>query len=73
MTVAMCPNSHAWLADRGKFVRALDNYQRLASACFAKVEPHLRHDLLRLPYTHLIMCCSNPVNVGDAPNQSGPG
>jgi len=22
----------------------------LASRCFSKVEPHLRHDLLRIPY-----------------------
>jgi SAM-dependent methyltransferase len=45
--------------DRGKFVRSRDQYLRLASRCFSKVEPHLRHDLLRIPYTHLIMYCSN--------------
>jgi SAM-dependent methyltransferase len=49
-----------WLAkDRGKFVRAREDYLRLASARFSKVEPHLRHDLLRIPYTHLIMRCSD--------------
>jgi cyclopropane fatty-acyl-phospholipid synthase-like methyltransferase len=46
--------------DRGKFVRAREEYLRLASARFSKVESHLRHDLLRIPYTHLIMCCFNP-------------
>jgi SAM-dependent methyltransferase len=45
--------------DRGKFVRPLAEYQRLASAQFSKVRCHLRHDLLRIPYTHLIMRCSN--------------
>jgi len=45
--------------DRGKFVRTRAEYVRLASVCFSKVEPHVRHDLLRIPYTHLIMYCSN--------------
>src|SRR5215471_19595230 len=51
----------AWVLskDRGKFVRTRDEYLRLASRYFSKVEPHLRHDLLRIPYTHLIMYCSN--------------
>ncbi|MGA2242247.1 MAG: class I SAM-dependent methyltransferase [Verrucomicrobiota bacterium] len=48
-----------WLLakDRGKFVRTREEYLRLALARFSKVELHLRHDLLRIPYTHLIMCC----------------
>jgi cyclopropane fatty-acyl-phospholipid synthase-like methyltransferase len=48
-----------WLLakDRGKFVRNREDYLRLALARFSKVEPHLRHDLLRVPYTHLIMRC----------------
>lgn len=52
-----------WLLarDRGKFVRREENYLKLASAQFAKVEPYLRHDLLRIPYTHLIMRCRNEV------------
>jgi len=50
-----------WLLakDRGKFVRPRDEYLRLARARFSKVEPHLRHDLLRMPYTHLIMRCGD--------------
>ncbi|MGB8370774.1 MAG: class I SAM-dependent methyltransferase [Limisphaerales bacterium] len=43
--------------DRGKFVRTREEYLRLALARFSQVEPHLRHDLLRVPYTHLIMRC----------------
>ena len=45
--------------DRGRFVRTHEEYLGLASACFSKVESYLRYDLLRIPYTHLIMRCSN--------------
>lgn len=50
-----------WLlrSDRGKFVRTPERYQSLAGEWFSCVEPNLRHDLLRVPYTHLIMRCSN--------------
>ena len=49
-----------WLLakDRGKFVRPREEYLRLALTNFSKVEPHLRNDLLCIPYTHLIMRCS---------------
>jgi SAM-dependent methyltransferase len=45
--------------DRGKHVRNREEYVRLASLRFSRVEPHVRHDLLRVPYTHLILSCSN--------------
>lgn len=45
--------------DRGKFVRTRDEYLQLAARHFAYIQPHVRHDLLRIPYTHLIMYCSN--------------
>lgn len=45
--------------DRGKFVRTRDEYVRLASSFFSQIEPHVRHDVLRIPYTHLIMYCAN--------------
>jgi SAM-dependent methyltransferase len=45
--------------DRGKFVRTREEYLRLASTHFSKVDLRLRHDLLRIPYTHLIMRCSD--------------
>jgi SAM-dependent methyltransferase len=50
-----------WLLarDRGQFVRNRDEYLRLASAHFSTVQPNIRHDLLRIPYTHLIMRCSS--------------
>ena len=44
--------------DRGKFVREQSQYESLASGFFSKIESTLRHDLLRIPYTHLIMRCS---------------
>lgn len=49
-----------WLLshDRGKHIRPREEYLRLASAHFPKVESYLRHDLLRVPYTHLIVRCS---------------
>ena len=43
--------------DRGEFVRIREHYAKLAHQVFPHVECHLRHDLLRLPYTHLIMEC----------------
>jgi len=45
--------------DRGKFVRTQAEYEGLAVGSFSHVQAHLRHDLLRIPYTHLIMCCQN--------------
>lgn len=44
--------------DRGKFVRTKEAYMKLASQSFSNVIPTIRHDLLRIPYTILIMECS---------------
>ena len=41
--------------DRGKFVRAPDEYQAAAQRVFSKTEMAVRSDLLRLPYTHTII------------------
>ncbi len=48
-----------WLlrADRGRFVRDVDEYAQLARGVFDRVDVHVHHDLLRLPYTHIIMEC----------------
>jgi SAM-dependent methyltransferase len=46
--------------DRGEFVRQPEQYSRLASTSFPRVEAFVRHDLLRIPYTHLILRCSAP-------------
>ncbi|MGI8574512.1 MAG: class I SAM-dependent methyltransferase [Egibacteraceae bacterium] len=43
--------------DRGRNIRSLDAYRALAQRCFADVTPHVRHDLLRIPYTHLFLEC----------------
>ena len=43
--------------DRGRFVRSKDEYLNLACQVFANVKQELREDLLRIPYTHLIMEC----------------
>ena len=44
--------------DRGRFVRTKEEYYNLASQIFSNVKQELREDLLRIPYTHLIMeCC----------------
>lgn len=44
--------------DRGQHVRQPIEYERLARAEFSEVLTELRTDLLRLPYTHVIMQCS---------------
>ena len=43
--------------DRGRFVRTKHEYSNLASQIFSNVQQELREDLLRIPYTHLIMEC----------------
>jgi cyclopropane fatty-acyl-phospholipid synthase-like methyltransferase len=49
--------------DRGKFVRTSTEYERLASKQFSAIESYLRNDLLRIPYTHLIMRCRNQADA----------
>jgi SAM-dependent methyltransferase len=44
--------------DRGDFVRNEQQYVALASQMFSQCKPAIRHDLLRLPYTHLILQCT---------------
>ncbi|HKD03855.1 MAG TPA: class I SAM-dependent methyltransferase [Terriglobales bacterium] len=43
--------------DRGEFVRSEEGYVRLASRVFDNVKASIRHDLLRIPYTHIILEC----------------
>lgn len=45
--------------DRGLFVRSPEEYVRLAASVFPSVEMHVSHDLLRIPYTHVIMRCGS--------------
>jgi SAM-dependent methyltransferase len=48
--------------DRGQNVRDAEGYQRLARQVFGEVTPQVRHDLLRIPYTHLVMQCRMPLS-----------
>ena len=43
--------------DRGLYVRAPEEYARLARAVFPNVEMQVSTDLLRIPYTHVILRC----------------
>ena len=54
----------SWLArfilskDRGKYVRTKDEYLSLASELFKDIQFSIHHDLIRIPYTHIIMECT---------------
>jgi SAM-dependent methyltransferase len=43
--------------DRGKYVRSQEQYCRIARTFFTDISVSIRSDLLRLPYTHIIMEC----------------
>lgn len=43
--------------DRGQFVRDEKGYADLARARFDEVRVSIRHDLLRIPYTHIMLEC----------------
>ncbi|MGH9504285.1 MAG: class I SAM-dependent methyltransferase [Terriglobales bacterium] len=43
--------------DRGRFVRSQAGYREIASKVFSNIESSVRHDLLRIPYTLLILKC----------------
>jgi cyclopropane fatty-acyl-phospholipid synthase-like methyltransferase len=45
-----------WL-DRGKFIRWEAEYKDLAKSIFKSVTTHIRHDLLNIPYTIIIIEC----------------
>lgn len=44
--------------DRGQFVRDAAGYERLARLCFGEVNVSIRHDLLNIPYTHIMLECA---------------
>jgi len=44
--------------DRGKYVRTRDEYLSLASKLFNDIQVSIHHDLIRIPYTHIIMECT---------------
>ncbi len=43
--------------DRGRFVRSQDGYRELAAKVFSNIESVIRHDMLRIPYTVVILKC----------------
>jgi SAM-dependent methyltransferase len=43
--------------DRGEYVRYEREYVGIASQVFRDIRPSVHHDLLRIPYTHLILEC----------------
>jgi len=43
--------------DRGQYVRTKEGYLSIASQVFSDIKVSIRHDLLRIPYTHLILEC----------------
>jgi SAM-dependent methyltransferase len=44
--------------DRGRNVRTEEQYRALAARIFSRLTASVRHDLLRVPYTHLMMECT---------------
>jgi cyclopropane fatty-acyl-phospholipid synthase-like methyltransferase len=44
--------------DRGCYVRNQEGYLTIAKKVFPKIDVIIRHDLLRFPYTHIIMECT---------------
>jgi SAM-dependent methyltransferase len=45
--------------DRGQYVRESEEYVKLAAQVFPRVRSFVRHDLLRIPYTHVILHCGD--------------
>jgi SAM-dependent methyltransferase len=57
-TAGQSPAARWLLArDRGEHVRSEREYVGIASQVFSNIRPSVRHDLLRIPYTHLILEC----------------
>jgi SAM-dependent methyltransferase len=52
--------------DRGANVRGLEAYAALARPFFGRVEAVVREDLMRIPYTHVILECEQPRRSGKA-------
>ncbi|MBX3203390.1 MAG: class I SAM-dependent methyltransferase [Labilithrix sp.] len=46
--------------DRGRHVRTPEAYAELARLTFRDVTIDVRHDLLRIPYTHVLLECRDP-------------
>jgi cyclopropane fatty-acyl-phospholipid synthase-like methyltransferase len=44
--------------DRGEFIRTEAEYRKIAEKVFSSIVVTIRHDLLRVPYSHIIMECN---------------
>ena len=44
--------------DRGRYVRTEDQYRALAAEIFSDIKISIYHNLIRIPYTHIIMECT---------------
>jgi len=51
------PARYLLARDSGQFVRSQQQYANLASQVFSTIKTSVRHDLLRIPYTHIILEC----------------
>lgn len=47
------------LQDRGKNIRTPEAYESLARSIFNHVQPHVRTDMIYVPYTHCILECTH--------------
>jgi ubiquinone/menaquinone biosynthesis C-methylase UbiE len=58
--------SSRWVVsrDRGQSILTPDGYERLARKAFGTVKTAVHHDLLRIPYTHVFLDCSDPLPAG---------
>lgn len=61
-----------WLLsrDRGECVRREQDYVKIASHVFDDVKPTIRHDLLRIPFTHLILQCRSEAGAASRPRSA---
>ena len=49
--------------DRGEHVRSPAQYERLAESNFTRVRCEVRHDVLRIPYSHCVLECESSAAV----------
>ena len=49
--------------DRGKFVRKTKQYLTIGGVAFHNIKYHIRNDMLRIPYNHIIMTATKLPNI----------
>jgi SAM-dependent methyltransferase len=73
---AIEPRQHpvAWMLanlDRGRYARSTDGYAALVAQHFTPVDVIIRHDLLKLPYTHAIITATPRGALSQAQDEPG--